>query len=521
MAGNAPPLVIPVKLDGSEALKQLQKLDEAGKKTGDEIAGGAKRAEDAHVDLASSIRKTNIEMWALNTAKEMLNQISQAAIESANDIKRMAEEFINLRDRSRELAGILNRPGNVQFTQEQLHFGTQAGFAQPQEAVAYRAAFRGEAQQYADRFKTPEEFAEFEKQAAQFGNRYGVDPTVMAKVAGTIIRTGPQQGVTSQAAMQTLGGALGTQMAGSGQISELAGQLARMSGQVGPGRAFKDITEAAVSTRMAAETNLPEASTWATEMRMGVVELATGEKKEEKAKELGITPETTNFEAIKKLSQAQEKSGQNMDVFLAGVFPQIRIRNAFRDSITAYRNGVMEKGLKDATAVMAGQTETENKAYLTDVTQAGALNVAKAETEEEKGKLAQSRVLIAPYLQRAKTELMEFETSQAGKFFDAMGRNIGMPIYGALGHPDVYRQGYGQFEQVETARAMNMIKREAQGAGVSTAGAPNVLTAPQRQVEDWMAKMVVLTKEANDQRAALAKHPLTPVANPVQPTARP
>ena len=257
----------------------------------------------------------NIESTAIAMGKQMLDLLSQGAIQASQDLKRMAEEFINLRDRARELAGVLGKPGNIEFTKEQLQFAAETGFGEAGKAVDFRTAFQGEANQYAGRFKTPEEFEKFEKEAARLGNQNNVPPDVMAKIAGMAIRTGPEKGQTSQGQMQRLGGAFKTMMAGSGAIGELAGQLSRMSGLVGPSNAFETMEQAAVSTpHVRGDQPARSAYTWATEQRTGVIELAT-DKDQDKAKELGITPETTNFQAIKQLSEAQAKSGQNMDVF--------------------------------------------------------------------------------------------------------------------------------------------------------------------------------------------------------------
>jgi len=504
-------LVIPLEISGADALKHLQDLESHGWKAGKAIDDGAKDAAASQGVLESAIRRVNIESMAWETGKQMLDMLSQGAIQASQDLKRMADEFINLRDSARELAGVLGTPGNIEFTKDQLKFAADTGFADPSKAVDFRTAFQGEANQYAGRFNDPKEFEQFEKEAARLGNQNNVPANVMAKIAGMAIRTGPEQGQTSENQMQRLGGSFKTMMAGSGSIAELAGQLSRMSGLVGKDNAFKTMEEAAVSTRMAAETNLPEAYTTATEIRTGVIELSTDEKKEEKAKELGITPETTNFEAIKKLSDAQKTSGQNMAVFLKNIFPMKKIQDSFRDSIKAYRDGVTALGLKDAAKVTAGQIEAETSKFFVDPLQSGMLATEKAKTNVAEGALGEDRATIAPFMQRAKTKLAPTELSYRRKMANTfMDTTFGW-LKGSMG------QGYKGFEEMETTVAMRDITRQAQAAGIDTSNPPSITTAPQRDVEHYMADLVRLTKEANDKRNAQAQRPLAAPAPQPQP----
>ena len=446
------------------------------------------------------MRRVNVESMAISVGTQMLDALSQGAVQASQDLKRMAEEFIGLRDRARELAGVLGKPGNIEFTKEQIGFAAETGFANAGKAIDFRTAFQGEAQQYADRFKDAGEFAKFEKEAARLGNQNNVPPDVMAKIAGMVIRTGPKEGQTAESQMQRLGGSFKTMMAGSGAIGELSGQLGRMSGLVGEGNAFKTVEEAAVSTRMAAETNLPEAYTWATEMRQGVIELAT-DKDQEKAKELGITPETTNFDAIKRLSAAQRASGQNMDVFLSKYFPQKRIRDAFRDSIKAYNNGVMAKGLKDAAAVVPGQIEGETAAYFADPTQGGRLAMEKGRTALAEAQYSEERALVEPQLERARGETVAQRSSPIAKAITAMGET-GMFRW--------LKGGFSGTEGLEYWKAYQNTRQEAEQAGVDVSAVqqPGAL-AGQRTLEHAMAQLIMLTKEANDHRARAATKPLS------------
>lgn len=509
MAGNAPPLVIPIKLDAASALAQLQKLEDKHKETARE---SKKHTDETTAGFSSATVQAASLMATLggiSALKGMMDQFGQATIASTNELKKMAEDFINLRDRARELAAVVGKKGDVQFTQEQLHFGTETGFADPGAAVDYRTAFQGEANQYQGRFKSPEEFAEFEKAAARLGNQYHVPAATMAKVAGMVVRTGPKEGQTSEEMMKRLGGALSTQMAGSGSISELAGQLGRMSGMVGEGNAFKDVGEAAVATRMAAETNLPEAYTWATEMRTGVLDIAT-DKDQAHAKALGITAETSNFDAIKKLAKAQSESGENMDVFLGKYFKQKRIKDAFRDSIKAYNNNVMTMGMEDVNSRQAGETEAGTKAFFDDPLQGGKLDTEKARLAEKQGEMGTDKAILAPFLTRAKTELADIENDPKWKMATTMMDYVTRPARSMKG------QGYSGFEQMELAQAMRDVRKEAEAQGIDTSMAPSITGGKQSDVEHWLAELVKLTRQMRDQAAAAtAPKPLAaPVAKP-------
>jgi hypothetical protein len=496
-------LVIPLRISGDEALKVLDQLKDKGRVAGTEIKKGADDATEAHESLTMAMLKAGAASQLMAAGKQMLDMFTQSAIESGRELQKMAQEFINLRDRARELAGVLGRPGNIEFTKEQIGFAAETGFADAGKAVDFRTAFQGEANQYMGRFKDANEFAQFEKEAARLGNQNNVPADVMAKIAGMVIRTGPKEGQTSESQMQRLGGAFKTMMAGSGSINELAGQLGRMSGLVGEGKAFPTVEEAAVSTRMAAETNLPEAYTSATEIRTGVIELSTDEKKAQKAKELGITPETTNFQAIKSLSEAQKTSGENMDVFLSKIFPMKRVRDAYRDAIEAYRNGVMTQGLKDAAKVLPGQIEAETSVFFADPTQGGMLAMEEAKGKVKEAELGEDKATIAPYMRRAKTELAEYETSPMNKFLAKA------TDWFSGGTRAIQGQEYTGFEQIETKRALDIIRKEAQQEGVDTSGVDiDIVKDPQRGVERQMAELVRLTVEANESRRKANEKPL-------------
>lgn len=495
-------LVIPVGIDAHKAMQALRTLGDQAQKTGNDMAGGAKKGEEGFASMAVEVVKANFAMDAIGLGKQALDIVAQGAIQASQDVARMAQEFLNLRDRARELAGVLGKPANIEFTKEQAHFAAETGFADPAEAIAFRTSFQGEANQYASRFKSAEDFEKFEKEAARLGNKYGVSPKEMAELAGMTIRTGAMEGQTSEEAMRRLGAAFKTLSAGSGLMNELAGQLSRMSGLVGPDRAFRNIEEAATHTRASAESNLPEAYTWATEERIGVLHLAT--KKAEEGKRLGITAETSNLEAIKKLSQDQEKSGKNLDLYLRELFPLERVAKAFNESITAYRGKVVQKGLEDAAAVKPGEMEKETAGYFADPTQPGMLHVEKARTKVKEAEMATSKATIAAYMERAHTELLEQEKNPNRALIQAIYESP--PMQWARGFKG---QGYKGYEQFETERAMGMIQRDAATAGVNVGQAPDILTDSQTKVERWMAQAVQLLQKANEQRHARGNGPIS------------
>jgi len=491
-----PTLMIPLEIKGNEALAELRKLQTEGEKTGEALADGAKTAEGGFGSMTASILASNAAMQAIGVGKQMLDALSQGAIEASREMKKLAEDFIGLRDRARELAGIMGKPGTSDFTVEQFKFAAETGTT-PEAALGFRTAFQGEAAQYASRF-APGQFEEFETQAATYGGQMRLDPAIMAKLAGTVIRTGAKQGQTSEEAMKTLGGAFRTLQAGSGDNPTLAAQLARSSGMVGPENAYENLGEAATAVRMQAETDQSEAYTRMTEMRQGVIELATKPKMAGEAAELGVTPQTTNPEMIKKLSAAQEKSGKNIDVFLAGLFPEKRVRDAFRDNIRAYRGGVMEKGMADVAAVQPGETEAAAAEYLANPEEAGALQKAQAEGKLEEAQRAQERVRIAPLLQKAHNQLAPAEATPQAKM--AAGLLDTAPVRWLSG---LRGQGYeGVFERAEMGRAVQIGVEEARASGVDPGQVPGVglSGASSQEVVHFLSRLVQLTEEANKHR---------------------
>jgi hypothetical protein len=503
------PLEIPLHLNSAQALAELRKLGQVGTEAGKDVEKGAKGAQDSHEGLAGAMRRVNIEMAAISMGKQALDALAAGAVQASQDLAKMAQEFIVLRDRGRELAGVLNVKGDTAFTIEQAKFGAETGFADPGKAVDYRTAFQGEANQYAGKFTSPEEFSQFEKEAAKLGNQNNVPADVMAKLAGMVVRTGGE-GQTSADAMKRLGGSFKTMMAGSGAIGELAGQLSRMSGLVGEGKAFGTIEEAATSTRMSAETNLPEAYTQATEMRQGVLELSLDEKSKDKAKELGIDENTGNLDAIKKLSEGQKSSGKSMDAYLMTLFPMKRVRDSFRDAITAYRNNVMTQGLKDAASVQKGETEAGTAAFFADPTQGGKLSMEKGKTALAEAEYSQERALIEPALEQARGETVAQRASPLAKALTGLGN---LPGFNLL------KGGMSGTEGLEYWKAYQNTQKQAEEAGVdmSKVVQPGAL-AGERTIQHAMAQLILLTKEANEHRQKATAKPLT--APPPKPAER-
>lgn len=506
MTGGKPELVIPVKWDIAEALMQLRGLEAQGKQATAETAKGARGAEDAHKSLADSILGVNLQMQAMSVGKQAIDAVGQSAVEAANRVEEMAQRFISLRDRARELAGVMGQKGDLGFAREQIQFAADVGMT-PEQAVQFRGAFQGEAQQYKGRFQKGQ-YEEFEKLAAQYANQMGLPADVAAKIAGMAVRTGATEGQTASGTLARLGAAFKTMQAGSGDNPVLAGQLAQMSGMVGPENAFPSLEEAAVSVRVAAETNQSEAYTKASEIRQGVVELTTSDKHEADARALGITATSTNLDAVKALSEAQEKSGEPVDVFLKRYFNQIRIRNAFRDFIRAYRGGVVSQGRADA--VMApGEIERGVADYLADPSQAGMLAQERARTQLAEAGYSEERALVEPYLEHARGTTVAQRNSRFARFMEN--------VRGVIPFADTYGKsgGWEGTEALEYWTAYRDVRGQAQQAGANVSGINPGWTASQQELTHAIAELVRLTREANEQRRRPDRQPLSaPPPNP-------
>ena len=134
----------------------------------------------------------------------------------------------------------------------------------------------------------------------------------------------------------------------------------------------------------------------------------------------------------------------------------------------------MATGLKDAAAVQKGQIESETAAFFADPLQGGMLSMEKAGTNLEEAELGEDRATIAPYMQRAKTNLAALEANPMAKTWTA--RSMRCRAGGAV--PRAWdTKG---FEQAETASAMGEIRRQAEAAGIDTSAAPSVATGSQR-----------------------------------------
>ena len=147
MAGAAPDLIIPVRMDADKALTRLTKVGAAGAHAGDQVAAGAKKAQKGIQGTTVSSDKLGVSLVGLMKAQLSFQAIraTAAAIGSAfNDsakyVQQMAKEFQGLRKAMQEAATLKGVANENQFTLEEAK-KAQAFHLTPQEYRDFQAQF--------------------------------------------------------------------------------------------------------------------------------------------------------------------------------------------------------------------------------------------------------------------------------------------------------------------------------------------------------------------------------------------
>lgn len=485
---------------------ELETLSHQGRRSGEDVKAGAEAAQGGFDGLTASMVKANLASEAMAFGKQMLTSMAQGAVEAGQELRKMAEDFIGLRDRARELAGIMGGKATSAFTTEQLQFAAATGMT-GDDALKFRAAFQGEAQQYKGRFAEGQ-FGEFEKTAAQYAQQMGLGANEAAKLAGNVIRSGPKEGATAGDLTKTLGQAFAIVQGGSGDNPILAKQLAETNASmVGDSGPFRNIQDAAVGVRMMAEANQSEAFTTLQAMQRGLTGLAAGKGKGDKAgmgEKLGVGFDTSLLEGVAKLDEAQAASGVGMEQFLTSIFANQHERQGFAVAIKARRGGVEGAARSDAEKVKAGDVEAGVKNYLEDPDQPGALNVSRARTALKEAELSQDKVKIAALLQDATTEITERKTKAGVK---GVNKVLDYTPFGWAKNAAGYKDSEEAL-QYEEAQTLGEKRAKAAGVDMSQEPAPAMgLTGivERTVLERHLARLVELTEAA--QKKALVIKP--------------
>lgn len=471
-----------------------------------DVMDRSKSAERGMVSFGGSISAAAAGFTALAIGKHVLSDMAQGAVDASHHLAAMTRELIELRDRGREVATIMGRDPDIKFTREQLEFAAETG-QRPDEAQTFRSAFRGAAQQYADRFAVGQ-FEAFEVDAAKLATAKRVAPDQAARLSGiTAGKLG--QGATSRQALTMLAQAFEVLEGGSGEIPVLAGQLGEIAASaVGPGMQYKSLRDAAIAVRVQAEANPQEARTNVIGMRQGILDMTP-----EQRKRLGIDLTTPEEQIARILDARQRASGLTMDEFLKDTgFTDVRAARGWAIAINqGVRGGIYAAGNRTADQFNLGKYQSRVDRFFTDPSQPGMLRREEARTRLAESKLAEPGALAAPFLEQARQELTPW---RANSLFEA-GQRLAEWMT-----PSGWTAGLRGFEDLGQANEYGIAIRKAQDTarqrGLSV---PEYSGTTRQSAEAYLSTIARGISELNDRMSKALNPPMD--GRPQAPPARP
>jgi hypothetical protein len=382
------------------AIEKRREVAAADKQAAREAAAHHKAYSQGLSTIAGQLTSLVGGISAVGIGHKVFSDMADGAQEASRRIAQMAEEFLVLRDRGRELAGITGNKPNNAFTLDQLRFGAITGQT-GDEVRAFRESFQGEAQQFQDRF-APGEFARYEQEVAKIQVKEGLEAGVAGQLGAASIRTLPRgkKNLTAADALAPLQRGFGTLQAGSGSNPVLSQQLSEIiASGVGPEGLFKSMDQAAVAIRTQAQYNASDAG-----MHIRSIERGFNALDDKQLKALGITEDMDFFEKMEAVRRAFRTSGsKNLAKFLTeSGFKDERMNRGMRTHINeGLEGGVITKGFEDAAKVKPADFAAETAEFFADTEQAGSLRVEQAKKEVVKAQLARDRVRIANLMEEA------------------------------------------------------------------------------------------------------------------------
>ena len=197
MAGGAPELVIPVRLENAKAVAGLHQVGTEGKKAGDQVAQGMGGAGAATKNFGGELAGLMKAQIGLAVIKQAAVAISDQYRDASQHVMQMAKEFQALRRSMQEVATLRGEANTSKFTLAEAEKAQQFNLT-PQERQAAQAEFLNfaGAQIGNEQGKklTGEQAEEFSSRIAVMMKSAGYAPAAGMMLGGSILqqKKGPQ-----------------------------------------------------------------------------------------------------------------------------------------------------------------------------------------------------------------------------------------------------------------------------------------------------------------------------------------
>ncbi len=418
---GTPALVIPIQMDGAEALAELAKLKDALKKLGQDGQEGTEKTSSGIKGIASSLKDLAVGYAQFTSLKAITDAVAGSFKQTSEYVQSITKEFVELRGQMQQIAALTNRTNEGKFTVEQSKAAAKASLT-PQEWIKFQEQFQSYAGAYleGDQRKLSDKDAEKYQQAvAEFAKARGISPSEAAQAAGGVLQfaEGP---ISADEALARFGRGYKTLERAPTPVPQLLPQTSRLMAQ---GSTFE---ESAQLLGIQSEANPGEEGTHVENVLRGLREnLLKG-----KGDELGISKGMSPLQMIRAASEklaSRIDAGENQDELVGSYFNDPR---EFKGMTGFISRGVRAGGfdrvagyVQDAPADFVSQA---NRAYEKSKAGQSAKETAElARAKTERGARFEDVALIRQQAERELTEEGRFEQTHAEDIIDEPLRLMG------------------------------------------------------------------------------------------------
>jgi hypothetical protein len=465
-------LIVPMRLEPDAAIAALKGVERAGTRTGDAVAAGAKKA-DAGLQAASQGARTFMtQVMAIGTtdlARGALQQVGAAIGEefkrSADYVKAMAKDFIELREAMQQVAALKGKQNDTGFALGEMKDAAKAGLS-GQEWKSFQEAFQSKGGAYLEgdqnRFQgdkstgeTGEQQAKrYQLEQAEFAKAKGVNASDMAELGGGLLQfsEGPQ---TVEGMQERTGKVYHTLERAPTDAKLLMAQMGRTMSQ---GNSPED---AAKQLGLFSEIRPGEEGTYAASAQRSIEQM----QQEGKGKEYGLTEGMTPWQKMQAVSGklAESKTDEELNKRISDITSMHEGQAALKGLVT---RGVRAHGFEREEGYVneTDPNEVKKSIGLYRESDAGKASRTKADAQLARMESGSQDAEIDEAKERARTELTR---EGAFKAPNAMG-NLVRGTMGKL-------TGVDAQEQLVNERALFNAERLAPKGSLTEAGSDRYL----------------------------------------------
>jgi hypothetical protein len=497
--GDAPELVIPVRIDPEAALSSLKQVGAQGGRTGKEVKAGFDEAGTGAVNLTDSVGNLIKAQIGVGAVKQAVGAMTAEFKRAADYTQSLVENFVGIQKTMQSVAAISGKQNTNAFVVKEAQAAAAANLT-PENFTAFRDAFLSKASNYVGN-KPGAKLSEadsdsFQASMAEYAALHGVSTGEMAEFAGGLLAQ--EKGPTTAEKMKAKAGRVfSTLEASSAKVSHLLPGMTRVMAQ-----GFS-AEEAAPTLAMMPEIAPEEESTHLLRVIGEVRKLNLEGKGGAYGMTKGMTPQQQLEQLVGNLSERTSK-GEDLDKLIQGVTHEDIAGNTLRGLVRQGPKGFDQwKGILkstpdnavDADIALGRQSDAGKIMH-------GEAQVALAQTEQ-----ASLKAAVEPERKLAEAEYIRSGKREEYHPLERFGRGfIGATI-----------TGVGADEQEINQIMLANVRQRAIAAGVKD---PDLEYASRTGNDALLTQQVDLNKEVVRLLGLILEKenpkPATPVSAPVR-----